>query len=286
MSSILDALERAEKERNQIDKKPFMDRSEASPGLFQRRSLWVFAGLLLLVNLLVWFWVVMGPESASEQPTRNIVETERQRETLATADTVVSILEQPQAGKERKSDPPLLVEALVAKKVVSKPAEPASSPAAVKPMKLTSAPAEAVAQSPTTPEQPSTATVQPEPDMVQADVAREVEPTAKLPEKKLAIASAPQAAPVQKVETLQQDVEQDGTEQIPLLWELPANVQEKLSDLKINILVYDEDASRRFVIINMRKYREGDRLVPSGMQLDRITRKGVVIDYGDGLVRL
>lgn len=282
MSSILDALERAEKERNQLDKKSLVDRGEARPGLFQRRGLWVFAGLLLLINLLIWFWVVMGPGSVSEQSADNIAQTKQQREPLATADAVVSMLEQSQAGKERKSDPPLLVEARVAKKVVAgKPSEPAStSPTPARPTKPV--PARVITQPPAKVE-PAVTTVESAPETTaQADVTREVEPTKYEDANKLAKASVSQAVPVQKLETMQQDE----TEQIPLLWELPANVQEKLSDLKINILVYDDDAARRFVIINMHKYREGDSLVPSGMKLQRITRKGVIIDYGDGLVRL
>jgi general secretion pathway protein B len=103
---------------------------------------------------------------------------------------------------------------------------------------------------------------------------------------KLDVAQPPAAQPRIQEKAAQVAVEQDETEQIPLLWELPARIQERLSDLKINILVYNEDAADRFVIINMHKYREGDRLEPSGMRLERITRKGIVVDYGDGLVRL
>jgi hypothetical protein len=40
------------------------------------------------------------------------------------------------------------------------------------------------------------------------------------------------------------------------------------------------------VIINMQKYREGDRLEPYGMHLEHITREGIVINHGDGLVRM
>ena len=82
------------------------------------------------------------------------------------------------------------------------------------------------------------------------------------------------------------DEAEDNTKQIPLVWELPANLQQKLSDLKINIHVYNDKPAQRFVIINMRKYREGDRLEPSGMQLERITRDGIVINHGNGLVRM
>jgi hypothetical protein len=284
MSSILDALERAEKERNQIDKKPFMERAEPHAGLLQRRSLWVFAGMLLLVNLLIWFWVVMGPEQASEPPLGNNVQTEqnRQAEPMATADTVVSMLEQPRSGKERKSDPPLVVEALVPKKVVvTKPPESAVTPSVATPPK--SVPVKTMVQPPPVVEQVE-ATAEPEP--AQAAVSEPAKSSTIASDNRLAKLSASEVTRKQEIATAPPEAEPDEAEQVPMLWELPANVQEKLSGLTINILVYDEDKARRFVIINMRKYREGDRLVPSGMQLERITRKGVVIDYGEGLVKL
>jgi general secretion pathway protein B len=73
---------------------------------------------------------------------------------------------------------------------------------------------------------------------------------------------------------------------IPEIWELPGTVQQRLKGLKVNIHVYNELPEERFVIIDMRRYREGDSLGRPGLRLDRITRDGVVIDYGDGLVRL
>ncbi|MGD8591120.1 MAG: general secretion pathway protein GspB [Chromatiales bacterium] len=285
MSSILDALERAEKERNQLDKKTFLDTVTAGPGLLQRRGLWVFVGILLLINLLVWLWVGMNPDQTSEQQANVRDQSAPRQQPMATADTVVSILEQPQVGKERKSDPPLLVEALVSEKeVMSKSTEsvnPADVPATGVSSQATARPQPLVEVGKT-----ETAGEPREPASIPSEVMEEPVQTASPDESRLAKVTDAQLAVDELDRTVQQESEQDGTEQIPLLWELPAKVQEKLSDLKINILVYDEDAARRFVIINMRKYREGERLVPSGMQLERITRKGIVVNYGDGLVRL
>jgi general secretion pathway protein B len=295
MSSILDALERAEKERKHLDKKTLMDTGRAVPGLLQRRGLWLFAGALLLINLLIWFGVVMVSEQANEQPADITDRSGHERQPLATADTVVSILQQPHAGKQRMSDPPLVVEARVPEKHAAAPSpeprhlsadpEPQSvstdpEPSPSSPVNATSQPAAKVAET-QTPEEPLEPTTSP------AEVARgQPEQTPIEAQGRLAKVIDPQPAAEPPAATLQPEPEQEESEQLPMLWELPANVQEKLSDLKINILVYDEDAAQRFVIINMRKYHEGDRLVPSGMRLERITRKGVVIDYGDGLVGL
>ncbi|MCU7812942.1 MAG: general secretion pathway protein GspB, partial [Candidatus Thiodiazotropha sp. (ex Notomyrtea botanica)] len=73
---------------------------------------------------------------------------------------------------------------------------------------------------------------------------------------------------------------------IPLVWELPQGLREKILQLKSSIHVYSETPEQRFVIINMKRYKEGDSLQPNGFRLERIDRDGVVIDHGDGLVRL
>ncbi|MEN8177001.1 MAG: general secretion pathway protein GspB [Pseudomonadota bacterium] len=73
---------------------------------------------------------------------------------------------------------------------------------------------------------------------------------------------------------------------IPPIWELSEKVQKKLKGLEINIHVYNEEPAERFVIIDMRRYREGDPLARPGLTLERITRDGVVINYGKGKVRL
>ena len=75
-------------------------------------------------------------------------------------------------------------------------------------------------------------------------------------------------------------------EYIPAIWELSEKAQTKLKGLKINIHVYHKEPSDRYVFIDMRRYREGDRLTQPGLILERITRDGVIIDYGEGQVRL
>jgi hypothetical protein len=75
-------------------------------------------------------------------------------------------------------------------------------------------------------------------------------------------------------------------EQIPLVWELPQMLREKVLRLKSSVHVYHELTEQRFVIVNMHRYGEGDSLPPDGFRLQRIDRDGVVIDYGEGLVRL
>ncbi len=79
---------------------------------------------------------------------------------------------------------------------------------------------------------------------------------------------------------------QTDQQQIPLIWELDQGLREELEQLRTTIHVYHEIASERFVIINMRRYGEGDTLDAKGYRLHTIDKDGIVVDYGNGLVRL
>jgi hypothetical protein len=74
--------------------------------------------------------------------------------------------------------------------------------------------------------------------------------------------------------------------QIPSISDLPLNVRQSLEKLRIDGHVFTEDSARRFVFINMRSYRAGDRIGEDGPLLERITPTGVIVDYGSGRVRL
>ena len=66
--------------------------------------------------------------------------------------------------------------------------------------------------------------------------------------------------------------------EVPLLRDLPASVRQGLPILHVDVHVYDKNPARRFVLINMRRYREGDTLA-AGPRLLRITPGGVVLEY-------
>ena len=50
--------------------------------------------------------------------------------------------------------------------------------------------------------------------------------------------------------------------QIPMLRQMPADFQEQIPEININVYVHDDNVANAFVIINMRKYRIGDRINP------------------------
>jgi hypothetical protein len=69
-----------------------------------------------------------------------------------------------------------------------------------------------------------------------------------------------------------------GMATLPSLEELRLKGSVNLPALHIDLHVYNESPSRRFVSINMNKYRENERLT-AGPVLKEITPEGVVLEY-------
>ncbi|RMF97881.1 MAG: hypothetical protein D6727_04545 [Gammaproteobacteria bacterium] len=70
----------------------------------------------------------------------------------------------------------------------------------------------------------------------------------------------------------------DSGEVLPSLQQLVLGGLLELPPLRIDMHVYSDDPGRRFVFVNMRKYREGERL-REGPLLERITADGVVLNH-------
>lgn len=69
---------------------------------------------------------------------------------------------------------------------------------------------------------------------------------------------------------------------VPNLKDLPDSPRNNLSQYEVNVHVFDDDPKRRFVLINMGKYKEGERIANNGPLVEEITRNGVIVDYGNG----
>ncbi len=70
-------------------------------------------------------------------------------------------------------------------------------------------------------------------------------------------------------------------EQLPTIHELNLRGANALPPLRLDIHVYATSPESRFVHLNMKKYREGER-TPEGILVERITPDGVVLDR-DGM---
>lgn len=77
-------------------------------------------------------------------------------------------------------------------------------------------------------------------------------------------------------------VSSNSSASVPLLKDLPESSRQDLSRYEVNVHVFDDNPERRFVLINMDKYKEGDRIADNGPLVEEITRKGVVVDFGNG----
>lgn len=65
---------------------------------------------------------------------------------------------------------------------------------------------------------------------------------------------------------------------LPRLDQLPASEREALPTLKLSMHVYTDSPASRFVLIDGRRYGEGENLAPS-LQLVEIRRNGTVLDF-------
>jgi general secretion pathway protein B len=324
MSSILEALERAEEERNRSNKKTSFEPVTHSPGLLQRRELWLALAALLFINLLLWWWLIKDEDYSHTIVPDSATQQRLPVDASETTTSVVSMLKQSQLGDGGGVRiPPLLAEARDASKPLNQAVvTPPAKTAAVTPPKSVSPSldeaqqtAHSVAVDPAEPRKPvaaqgitntnkgqkndrpqNTTPVEVEAAQVMPAPRETLDPLS--PGKKV-LANLPGTDDKQdesaQAEAKRADsiivseptpvAEKEPDEQIPMLWESPSHLREKLADLKINIHVFNEEPSQRFVIINMRRYKEGDRLEKYDMALERITREGIVINHGNGLVR-
>jgi len=66
--------------------------------------------------------------------------------------------------------------------------------------------------------------------------------------------------------------------QIQSWYELPREFRNNLDLPRVDIHVYSEDPQSRFILVNLEKYREGERLA-SGLVLEEVLPDGMVMSY-------
>ncbi|MCG7905551.1 MAG: general secretion pathway protein GspB [Candidatus Thiodiazotropha taylori] len=285
MSSILDALERASQNRSSSEQELIPKGYEEGP----RSRGWLIWIAVLVVLLICGVLGFLFYQSQSQTVTSE----PRQSEPLPAAESVSQVAAEkaaPAVVKPEKPKQPDLESqllnsgmpserSLMSEAKLTRPAEPAQR------LRHNVTNTTAAEQTPVSRE-----------NQMPAPLAKLEPPPALGPQqlKKSPVAAEPvmpQVNPVpQPIESQQSavvdDAEESVDETIPLVWELPQGVRDELQQLKISIHVYHKQPERRFVLINMRRYGEGDKLRGTDYLLKQIEREGVVVDYGDGLVRL
>ena len=74
-------------------------------------------------------------------------------------------------------------------------------------------------------------------------------------------------------------------EGVPSLGQMQAAGLVSVGSLHVDMHVYSGDASKRFVFVNMKKYREGDRIA-EGPMVEEITPEGVIMSQQGSRFRL
>lgn len=87
-------------------------------------------------------------------------------------------------------------------------------------------------------------------------------------------------APIATAERVVSEPDSASFDSIPLLRQLSYSTQTKLPDLSISVHVFAETPTDRFVIIQGKRYQEGDKL-REALTLDAITPSGAVLRYQD-----
>ncbi|MBV2120976.1 MAG: general secretion pathway protein GspB [Candidatus Thiodiazotropha sp. (ex Ctena orbiculata)] len=285
MSSILDALERASQNRSSTEQELIPKGYEEGPRP-RRWLIWIAALVILLIcGVLGFLFYKSQSETVTSEPRRSESLPAPESVSQMAAEKASPAVVKPEKPKQPDLEAQLLnsglpsERSLMSEAKLSRPAEPAQ--------RLRHNVTNTTAAEPTPVSREN---------QMPAPLAKLEPPPALGPQKleKPPVAAEPvmpQVNPVpQPIESQQSAVVNDAEERvdetIPLVWELPQGLRDELQQLKISIHVYHKQPERRFVLINMRRYGEGDKLRGTDYLLKQIEREGVVVDYGDGLVRL
>ena len=68
------------------------------------------------------------------------------------------------------------------------------------------------------------------------------------------------------------------TSQLPSWYELPAELRSRLDLPRLDLHAYSEEPQNRFILVKLKKYREGESL-ESGLVLEEILPEGMVMSY-------
>ena len=260
MSLILDALRRAEQERQQ-GRAPGLDQLPTGPASTRRAVPWptvAVAGLLVAGAVTLAF-------------------------TLGHGDA-----EPPQAPAKREVPPPATATAAAQPSAE----QPASAPAGVKPAAVQAEPALQGASDVNSmddllePPAPVRAAAAPRPALpprtiAPVDLSRQApvaaagtEGSAQTP---AAVAADPPKKPEDSPLLAADDVLMSGPTVTPLR-DMPSGYRADFPSLNVDVHVYNDEPQRRFVLLNLRRYREGQTL-SEGPKLVEIQPDGIVFDF-------
>ena len=286
---ILDALTRAEHER-QLEKQPdlkFVD--PVKPHKNNINKIWLWVGLGLLINILVIFLIVRAL-SGDNNPTIEMATTQEPRDAqeLSTLSTTTPIPNSQQAAQQLSTDSNIMQQASIPEMTIQHhTVEPIDS----RPLAM---------------EVESTQASEVDRPLIYESKQESIKPKVSAPQTSNAASaskvkkgqvsfsatelSIDDATPlvekpkllIDHGEQIALNTQRSSTSGVINLRDLPDSTRNSLNQYEVNVHVFDDDPIRRFVLINMNKYKEGDRIANNGPLVEEITPAGVVVDYGSG----
>jgi general secretion pathway protein B len=244
MSYILEALKKADQERV-VGKVPDLDsvHERVPPTRRNSRWIWILAALLVVNGMLVAAYVLYKG-NASDGPEHAAVAPAPVVETAPPVATTV--MPARPAVPVRPAIPPRPA-------VTTRPPAPRSPARPYVPPAARPAPAS----------KPAAAVTPPVTPQARGTVTRAEQPLDAAPAPAAQAATTPPAKPASG---------------LPYWDDLSLEFRSGFTAPRIDVHVYDADPRRRFILVDLKKYREGDRLA-SGAQLEKITPEGVQLSF-------
>ena len=270
MSLIVEALKKAQRERDAIITRPAIEIRQAMPS---RRTPWLPLSVAIIIAGLAVGGAFLIGSSTAQHPDTVLVATKNTYEPAPV--TVAPVL-------PSRPEPVLPAEPV--------PAEPAQT-VAPPPVESTAPEPhadgedlrlQAMLARPAVPAQPTAPVAAPRPPKV-TDTRPD---SAQVPRNSRIIARyEPPSASTNRRAPEPSLPADDEYASAPIIQNLPADIKAKLPELKLNIHVYSADPAKRFVFINSRRYREGATL-SDDITLEKITPTGVLLRTHETLFRL
>jgi general secretion pathway protein B len=133
------------------------------------------------------------------------------------------------------------------------------------------------------------ASIEPPPAPLAAETLKNQSEAKPLPEETVtAAAVSPPAPQVEQARVEQQPtpVVKAEVPNLPVWPQIPSHLFQQLgSNLRLDVHVFSDQPKKSFVLINMRKYRAGEKL-QEGPQLDEVTAEGVILSFRGQRFRL
>lgn len=295
MSYILNALRRSEQER-QVEQAPDLEKTLLSKQTQHKSRKFLLIFILLTINLLtliVFFWLywqssVTPPVTEASKHSIEVAQQSDQKRTESAAHEQKTaplpkqwVVEKPSSFSDIIAKQKSRQSQLVTKPLSGKRTAAPAIQSAKKNQPLTPDKAPPIQQNNTNRTADSGLDIPQKAILEKAgkeNISRKrLAPTLPQPTDKTANEKSPKhSLPAQSTEA---------TPSIPYLDELSAEFRRGVPDIHINVFVYSDTPEERFIMVDMAKYKTGQKIA-DGVQLKKIERDNLVVEYAGKTFRI